>query len=46
MVTDSGRSVKVMPTKDTCTDCPSHIVPRLSHPVHLCPFRPSGPLNK
>ena len=46
MVTDSGRVVKVMPTKDTCTACPSYISPPLSHPVHLCPFRPSGPLHK
>ena len=45
MVTDSGRVVKVMPTKDTCTACPSHITPPLSHPVHLCPFRPTGPLH-
>ena len=45
MVTDGGRVVKVMPTKDTCTACPSHIVPPLSHPVHLCPFRPTGPLH-
>jgi len=45
MITDSGRVVKVMPTKDTCTACPSHVVPPLSHPVHLCPFRPTGPLH-
>lgn len=45
MVTDSGRQVKVMPTKDTCTACPSHVQPPLSHPVHLCPYRaPKGPL--
>jgi hypothetical protein len=44
MVTDSGRQVQVMPTKDTCPNCPARISPRLSHPVHLCPFRPGGPL--
>lgn len=46
MVTDSGRQVKIMPTKDTCTACPSHVSPPLAHPVHLCPYRaPNGPLH-
>jgi hypothetical protein len=44
MVTDSGRQVQVMPTKDTCPNCPVSVSPRLSHPVHLCPFRTGGPL--
>jgi hypothetical protein len=43
MVTDAGRQVPVMPTKDTCPDCPSHIQPRLSHPSTLCPYRAAGP---
>ena len=45
MVNNAGQQVPVMPTKDTCPDCPVHIQPRLSHPRELCPFRAGGPLG-
>ena len=45
MVTDGGRIVHIMPTKDTCTACPAQVQPRLSHPAHLCPYRVGGPLH-
>jgi len=45
MVTDGGRIVHIMPAKDTCTACPAHVQPRLSHPSHLCPYRVGGPFH-
>ena len=46
MLSDSGVKVSVMPTKDTCPQCPTFVNPRLSHPVNLCPYRKTGPWGK
>ena len=46
MVSDSGAKVPVLPTKDTCKDCPPHVNPRLSHPPSICPYRRNGPWGK
>jgi len=45
MVDDNGNRVNVLPTHSTCTECPERIVPRLNHPVQLCPFRRLGPMS-
>jgi len=44
MVNDAGRKVPIMPCKDVCPACPSHIRNRLNHPSYICPFRKNGPL--
>lgn len=46
MVSDAGVKVPVLPTKDTCNDCPPHVNPRLSHPASICPYRKNGPWGK
>ena len=46
MVDDNGKRISVLPTHSTCTDCPSHINPRLNHPTPLCPYRKGGPLSQ
>jgi len=46
MVSDSGVKVPVLPTKDTCKECPPHVNPRLSHPPSICPYRKNGPWGK
>jgi hypothetical protein len=45
MVDDNGKRVRVLPTHSTCTECPTHVVPRLNHPIPLCPFRKLGPFG-
>ena len=45
MVDDNGNKVSVLPTHSTCTECPERIVPRLNHPVQLCPYRRLGPFS-
>ena len=45
MVDDNGKRVRVLPTHSTCTECPERIVPRLNHPVQLCPYRKTGPFS-
>ena len=46
MVSDSGKVVPIMPCKDTCPVCPSHVRIPLNHPSYVCPFRvPHGPLS-
>ena len=45
MVDDNGKRVSVLPTHSTCTECPERIVPRLNHPVQLCPYRRLGPFS-
>ena len=39
MVDSNGRTVSIMPCKDTCPACPPHVNPRLSHPSYLCPYK-------
>ena len=46
MISDEGAQVPIMPTKTTCTKCPSWVNPRLSHPENLCPYRRSGVWGK
>jgi hypothetical protein len=46
MVSDTGVKVPVLPTKETCNECPPHVNPRLSHPASICPYRKSGPWGK
>jgi len=46
MISDAGAKISVMPTKDTCTQCPNFVNPRLSHPTNLCPYRKGGPWGK
>jgi len=43
MVSDTGIKVPIIPTKDTCDDCPPRVNPRLSHPPTICPYRKNGP---
>jgi hypothetical protein len=43
MISDNGARVPVIPTKDTCNNCPQRINPRLSHPPSICPYRKNGP---
>ena len=45
MVDDNGKRVRVLPTHSTCTECPQHVVPRLNHPIPLCPYRKTGPFS-
>jgi len=46
MVSDSGKVIPIMPCKDTCPLCPSHVRIPLNHPSFVCPFRvPHGPLS-
>jgi RNA polymerase-binding transcription factor DksA len=45
MVDDNGKRVSVLPTHSTCTECPERVVPRLNHPVQLCPLRRLGPFS-
>lgn len=44
MVADNGKPIATLPMLGTCTVCPSHVNPKLHHPVPLCPFRANGPL--
>ena len=46
MISDGGKQINIMPTKDVCKRCPPHINPRLSHPEFICPYRKSGPWGK
>lgn len=46
MVSDAGIKVPVLPTKETCNECPPHVNPRLSHPASICPYRKNGPWGK
>ena len=42
MVSDNGRRVNILPSKDTCQACPGHVQPRLGHPSAICPYRKGG----
>ena len=46
MIDENGKRVAVLPTHNVCTDCPSHINPRLNHPTPLCPYRKGGPFAR
>jgi hypothetical protein len=39
MVDSNGRTVSIMPCKDTCPACTPHVNPCLSHPSYLCPYK-------
>lgn len=45
MVADNGKTLKIIPSQSNCSACPSHISPRLNHPVQVCPYRVGGPFN-